>query len=65
MVTHSKNIENATAYFDHYNFKIKLGNRYLGSYIREQELAQAFATDKVTNWVSSVDTFADMMGQQP
>eukprot|EP00957_Ditylum_brightwellii_P098181 7480531-Ditylum_brightwellii.AAC.1 len=65
LVTHSKNINNAIEYFDHYNFEIKAGNRYLGGYLGEHKLAQAFATEKVTNWVSSVNTFADMMGQQP
>eukprot|EP00957_Ditylum_brightwellii_P064722 4912222-Ditylum_brightwellii.AAC.1 len=65
LVAHSKNINNAIDYFDHYNFKIKAGNRYLGGYLGEQELAQAFAAEKVTDWVSSVDKFADMMGQQP
>eukprot|EP00957_Ditylum_brightwellii_P063925 4849788-Ditylum_brightwellii.AAC.1 len=64
-VTHSKNIESAIDYFEDYNFKIKDGNRYLGGYLGEQELAQASAVEKVTDWVLSVHTFSDMMGQQP
>eukprot|EP00957_Ditylum_brightwellii_P141949 10814263-Ditylum_brightwellii.AAC.1 len=65
LVTSSDNIEQATAYFEHYNFKIKAGNCYLGGYLGEKELVQEYATKKVMEWVSSVNTFADMMDQQP
>ena len=37
----------------------------MGGYLGEQELVQAYAAEKVTDWVSSVNIFADMMGQQP
>eukprot|EP00957_Ditylum_brightwellii_P125816 9591346-Ditylum_brightwellii.AAC.1 len=37
-------------YFEHYNFEIKAGNRYLGGSIGKKELAQAYAEEKVTGW---------------
>eukprot|EP00957_Ditylum_brightwellii_P203250 15333888-Ditylum_brightwellii.AAC.1 len=43
----------------------KAGNHYLGGYLGKKKLAQAYAEEKATNWVLSVDTFSDMMGQQP
>ena len=47
------------------NLKIKDRKRYLGGYLGKQELAQAYAAEKVTDWVSAVHTFADILAQQP
>eukprot|EP00957_Ditylum_brightwellii_P039740 3007569-Ditylum_brightwellii.AAC.1 len=60
-----ENIASATDYFEHYTFEIKAGNRYLGGLLGEKELAQEYTSEKVTEWALSVDTFSDMIGQQP
>eukprot|EP00957_Ditylum_brightwellii_P199007 15169775-Ditylum_brightwellii.AAC.1 len=65
LITHTQSIASATDYFEHYNFKIKAGNHYLGGFLGKKELAQEYAAEKVADWALFVDTFSDMMGQQP
>eukprot|EP00957_Ditylum_brightwellii_P181779 13847707-Ditylum_brightwellii.AAC.1 len=65
LITHTDIIASATDFFEHYNFEIKAGNRFLGDFLGEKALAQEYTLEKVANWATSVGTFSDLMGQQP
>ena len=43
-----------------YNFKIKTGYRYLGSYIGEKERYTEWVEEQISDWIKAVENLAEM-----
>eukprot|EP00957_Ditylum_brightwellii_P053767 4073004-Ditylum_brightwellii.AAC.1 len=65
LITHEKNMEKAIEFFAEIKFKVKEGHCYLDGFIGLEASTSEYVSEKVQDWMASVNIFAHMMPHQP